>query len=79
MVCFRYIIVNPLYKGDKYNNNNNNNKLQNKSEISCSTKTSRYKRKSKPHANVVQAVDSKIVHRTSGMRSFSNRTFTGAY
>jgi hypothetical protein len=26
MVCFRYIIVNTLYKGDnKYNNNNNNN------------------------------------------------------
>jgi hypothetical protein len=25
MICFRYIIVNTLHKGDKYNNNNNNN------------------------------------------------------
>ena len=23
MVCFRYMMVNTLYKGDKYNNNNN--------------------------------------------------------
>jgi hypothetical protein len=28
---------------------------------------------------VVQAVNSKITYRTSGMHSFSNRTFTGAY
>jgi hypothetical protein len=25
MVCFRYIIVNNLHKGDKKDNNNNNN------------------------------------------------------
>jgi hypothetical protein len=25
MVCFRYIAINTLHKGDKYNNNNNNN------------------------------------------------------
>jgi len=26
MVCFRYMMVNTLPKGDKYNNNNNNNR-----------------------------------------------------
>jgi hypothetical protein len=25
MVCFRYVIVNTLHKGDDNNNNNNNN------------------------------------------------------
>ena len=25
MVCVRYVIVNTLHEGDKYNNNNNNN------------------------------------------------------
>jgi hypothetical protein len=30
MVCFRYIIVNTLRKGDINNNNNNNNKKKKK-------------------------------------------------
>jgi len=29
MVCFRYIIVNALHKGDNNNNNNNNNNNHN--------------------------------------------------
>jgi hypothetical protein len=28
MICFRYVIVNTLHKGDnEYNNNNNNNNI----------------------------------------------------
>ena len=66
-------------KYNNNNNNNNNNNFKNKSEISCSTKTSRYKRNSKPHGNSAQEVNSKTIPRTTGMRSFCNHTFTGAY
>ena len=30
MVCFRYVAINTLHNGDKYNNNNNNNNNNNK-------------------------------------------------
>ena len=40
MVCFGYIIVNTLHKGDKYDNNNNNNNNNTGLDVDCSLPSS---------------------------------------
>jgi hypothetical protein len=39
MVCFRYIIVNTLHKGDNYDDDDNNNSKNNNNNNNNTTKT----------------------------------------